>query len=89
MTPADFRRSAVRNRARFDQLDADNKAALRRLDGETLYSLTATLMEALDALEGKGPLAITRPVAELTVRLALVEVAQALNDRTESEVADA
>lgn len=89
MTPADFRRSAVRNRARFDQLDADNKAALRRLDGQTLYSLTATLIEALDALEGKGPLAITRPVAELTVRLALVEVAQALNDRTESEVADA
>ena len=89
MTPSDFRRSAVRNRARFDQLDADNKAALRRLDGQTLYSLTATLIEALDALEGKGPLAITRPVAELTVRLALVEVAQALNDRTESEVADA
>lgn len=88
MTPADFRRSAVRNRARFDQLAAGNQDALKQLDVETLYSLTATLIEALDALEGKGPFAITRPVAELTVRLALVEVAQALNDRTESEVAD-
>ena len=89
MTPRDFRRSAVRNRARFDQLAADNHAALRKIDSETLYSLTATLIEALDALEGKGPLAITRPVAQLTVRLALVEIAQALNDRTESEVGDA
>ena len=86
MTPADFRRSVVRNRARFDQLDALNHHALRRLDGETLYSITATLIEALDALDGRGPLSITRPVAELTVRLALVEVAKALNDRTEGEL---
>lgn len=85
MSLDEYRRSAVRNRARFDQMEARNADHLRSMSSETLYAVTKALCEAIDALESRSSLELDKPLAELSLRLALTVVAAALNDKMESE----
>ena len=85
MSLDEYRRSAVRNRARFDQIKARNAEHLRSMSIETLYAVTIALCEAIDALESRSSLELDKPLAELSLCLALTVVAAALNDKMESE----
>lgn len=88
MTLEEYRRSAVRKRAEFDQLQARNADHLRSMSSETLYGVVSALCTALDILERRDSIEIEKSLAELSMRLALTTVAAALNDRMEQEATE-
>ena len=88
MTLEEYRRTAIRQRAAFDQLEARNAEHLRSMSSETLYGVVSALCSALDILEQRNSIEIEKALAELSMRLALTTVAAALNDRMEQEATD-
>ena len=85
----DTRSRNLRYGAAMDQIAARNADLMRMIDPVLLEELMTTLIEALDRIEGNrapSALAMDRRVMELIMRIALLEVARALNDRIQQEI---
>lgn len=91
-----WREQIIRNRARLDQLRAANAAGLRSIPSESLTGILEAVLAEIDHLDharqaGKMVTrsVITADLLDLVLRLAACELAERVNDRTESEFADA
>lgn len=90
-----WRTQLIRNRARLDQLRAENADGLKLIPAESLTGILEAVLAEIDHLDNarrSGKMmtrsVMTADLLDLVLRLAACELATQVNDRTEEEIAD-